>query len=137
MLKLVAALAGVELDQLIHRDAQRQTRRTLAWSGAAVAATLVVAVLTTLTLTARAVLKATPAPTAAPPTESAEATVEKHSEKPTPETGAPIMKAIPVQPSEEKPLEIRKAEPVGPLDEVKDRTLLKAATPPPSQEPEE
>ena len=86
---------------------------------------------------ARAVLKATPAPTAAPPTESAEATVEKHSEKLTPETGAPVMKAIPVQPSEEKPLEIRKAEPVGPLDEVKDRTLLKAATPPPSQEPEE
>src|SRR5205085_1304406 len=47
--------------------------------------------------------------------------------KPTPETGAPVMKAIPVQPQDKEPLEIRKAEPVGPLDEVKDRTLLKAA----------
>lgn len=54
MLKLVAALAGVELDDLIHRDAQRQTRRTLGWSGLAAAVVLVVGVLTTLTFTARA-----------------------------------------------------------------------------------
>jgi hypothetical protein len=47
------------------------------------------------------------------------------------------MKAIPVEPSEDKPLEIRKAEPVGPLDEVKDETLLKSATPPPTSDPNE
>ena len=81
----------------------------------------------------RAVLKATPVPMAAPPAENAETIAGK----PTPETGAPIMKAIPVQPSEETPLEIRKAEPVGPLDEVKNGTLLQAATPPPSQDPGE
>jgi hypothetical protein len=50
----VAALAGVELDDLIHRDAQRQTRRTVAVGASAAAAALVVGVLTTLTLTARA-----------------------------------------------------------------------------------
>jgi penicillin-binding protein 1A len=61
-------------------------------------------------------------------------------DKPTPETGAPIMKAIPVHPEdkgEEQPLEIRKAEPVGPLDEVKDQTLLNAATPPPTNNPDD
>ena len=54
MLKLVAALAGVELDDLIHRDAQRQLRRTIAVAASAMAAVLVVGVLITLTLTARA-----------------------------------------------------------------------------------
>ena len=54
MLKLVAALAGVELDQLVHRDAQRQQRRTLAVAAGSMAAALVVGVLTTLILTARA-----------------------------------------------------------------------------------
>lgn len=54
MLKLIAPLAGVELDQLIHRDGQRQQRRTLAMVGGAMAATAVVGVLTELTLTARA-----------------------------------------------------------------------------------
>jgi hypothetical protein len=47
------------------------------------------------------------------------------------------MKAIPVQTPAGQPLEIRKAEPVGPLDEVKDKTLLKSATPPPTEELDE
>jgi hypothetical protein len=52
----------------------------------------------------------------------------------TPPAGAPIMKAIPVQPSPSKPVEIRKAVPVGPLDEESDESLLnKAATPPPAK----
>jgi penicillin-binding protein 1A len=50
----------------------------------------------------------------------------------TPESVAPIKKAIPVEPQEEKPVEIRRAEPVGPLDEVPDDSLLKAETPPPT-----
>ncbi len=48
------------------------------------------------------------------------------------EDGKPILKAIPVEPTEEKPVEIRRAIPVGPLDEVDDNALLKSATPPPS-----
>ena len=48
------------------------------------------------------------------------------------EDGKPILKAIPVEPTEEKPVEIRRAIPVGPLDEVDDDALLKSATPPPS-----
>jgi 1A family penicillin-binding protein len=63
--------------------------------------------------------------------------VEPKIEKLTPETGAPIMKAIPAQPPGQTPVEIRKAVPVGPLDEVKDQTLLKAATPPPADERDE
>ena len=50
----------------------------------------------------------------------------------TPESGVPIKKAIPVEPQEKKPVEIRRAEPVGPLDEVPDDSLLKAQTPPPT-----
>ena len=84
---------------------------------------------------ARAVIKATPPPT--PELPNTEGGTEKRPDPTTTESGAPIMKAIPVQPREEKPLEIRKAEPVGPLDEVKDRTLLKSATPPPTQDPDE
>lgn len=83
---------------------------------------------------ARAVIKATPPPEPVAP--SPEPVVEK-AEKVTPEAGAPVMKAIPVPPEEKKPLEIRKAEAVGPLDEVKDRTLLKSATPPPSEDLDE
>ena len=45
----------------------------------------------------------------------------------------PIRKAIPVQPQDKKPVEIRRAIPVKPLDqEEQDETLLKAATPQPS-----
>jgi 1A family penicillin-binding protein len=86
---------------------------------------------------ARAVIKATPTPEPQPA--NSEPPVEKAEkvEKPTPETGAPVMKAIPVQTPEEKPLEIRKAQPVGPLDEVKDKTLLKSATPPPTEDLDE
>src|SRR6476660_6604060 len=80
----------------------------------------------------RPIMKATPVPTPTPEAaQLAEIPGEKRTTKPTPETGAPVMKAIPVQPQDKEPLEIRKAEPVGPLDEVKDRTLLKSATPPP------
>jgi hypothetical protein len=44
------------------------------------------------------------------------------------------MKAIPVQPQQPTPLEIRKAVPVGPLDEEEDESLLKKeATPPPAK----
>jgi len=50
----------------------------------------------------------------------------------TPESGVPIKKAIPVEPQEKKPVEIRRAEPVGPLDEMPDDSLLKAQTPPPT-----
>jgi penicillin-binding protein 1A len=49
-----------------------------------------------------------------------------------PQPNAPIMKAIPVQPNDEQPIEIRKAEPVGPLDETGDENLLKSATPTPA-----
>jgi hypothetical protein len=54
---------------------------------------------------------------------------------PTSEDGKPILKAIPVEPTQEKPekpVEIRRAIPVGPLDEVDDDALLKSATPPPN-----
>ena len=101
----------------------------------------------------RPIMKATPVPTPSPEGESADAAGERKTgnptpetgapvmkalpAKPTPETGAPVMKAIPVQPQDKQPLEIRKAEPVGPLDEVKDRTLLKSATPPPTDDPNE
>ncbi|WP_293907778.1 toll/interleukin-1 receptor domain-containing protein [Phenylobacterium sp.] len=52
-LKLVAALAGVELDELIQRDAQRRTRRVVALAGASVAAMAVVSVLAVAAVTAR------------------------------------------------------------------------------------
>jgi len=46
--------------------------------------------------------------------------------------GKPILKAIPVQPQpKETPVEIRRAVPVGPMDEVEDGALLKATTPSP------
>ena len=49
------------------------------------------------------------------------------------EDGKPVLRAIPVQPeSEETPVEVRRALPVGPMDEVDEGALLKAATPPPS-----
>jgi 1A family penicillin-binding protein len=53
-----------------------------------------------------------------------------------PDEGKPILKAIPVEPKEEKPVEVRRAVPVGPLDEVDQDTLLKSATPSPSDSDE-
>jgi len=50
------------------------------------------------------------------------------------EDGKPVLRAIPVQPeAEETPVEVRRALPVGPMDEVEDGALLKAATPSPPQ----
>jgi hypothetical protein len=52
--------------------------------------------------------------------------------------GKPILKAIPVQPQpKETPLEIRRAIPVGPMDEVEEGTLLKAAVPSPTRSDDE
>ncbi|HEX8258398.1 MAG TPA: TIR domain-containing protein [Allosphingosinicella sp.] len=53
-LKLVAGLAGVGLDALIQRDAARRLRRVTYVTAGAVAAMLVMAIMTTLALTARA-----------------------------------------------------------------------------------
>jgi 1A family penicillin-binding protein len=51
----------------------------------------------------------------------------------TPESVVPIRKAIPVQPQDKGAAEIRRALPVKPLDqESAEETLLKSATPPPS-----
>jgi hypothetical protein len=51
----------------------------------------------------------------------------------TAESAPEIRKAIPVQPQDKKPVEIRRAIPVKPLDqEGDDETLLKSATPAPS-----
>jgi 1A family penicillin-binding protein len=51
----------------------------------------------------------------------------------SPESAPEIRKAIPVQPQDKKSVEIRRAIPVKPLDqESADETLLKTATPPPS-----
>jgi len=51
----------------------------------------------------------------------------------TPESIGPIRKAIPVQPQDTGAAEIRRALPVKPLDqETAEETLLKSATPPPS-----
>jgi penicillin-binding protein 1A len=51
----------------------------------------------------------------------------------TAESAPEIRKAIPVQPQDKKPVEIRRAIPVKPLDQDgEDNTLLKSATPPPS-----
>jgi membrane carboxypeptidase/penicillin-binding protein len=85
---------------------------------------------------ARATVRATPTPEPLP-AESAIPVERQNAEASPPQPGAPVMKAIPVTPTPDQPLEIRKAEPVGPLDEVKDKTLLKSATPPPTDEPED
>ena len=53
VLKLVAALAGVQLDELVQRDGQRRTRRVMAFSGAAVATMAVVSVLSVVAITSR------------------------------------------------------------------------------------
>lgn len=45
LLKLVAALLGVDLDELVRRDARRDRNRKLAWAGSTAAVALVVAAL--------------------------------------------------------------------------------------------
>ncbi|HEX6376191.1 MAG TPA: toll/interleukin-1 receptor domain-containing protein [Allosphingosinicella sp.] len=54
LLKLVAGLAGIGLDALVQRDAQRRVRRVTYVTAAAVAAMLVMALLTAIALNARA-----------------------------------------------------------------------------------
>jgi 1A family penicillin-binding protein len=68
-----------------------------------------------------------------PPPEPEKQTAEKpKSDNRAPSSSEPILKALPVEPEEQEPIEIRRAEPVRPLDEVPDDSLLKAATPPPA-----
>ncbi len=62
-------------------------------------------------------------------------TNEKIDKQP-PQPNAPVMKAIPIPQSNEQPGEIRKAQPVGPLDEMREENLLKSATPIPADEDE-
>ena len=52
-LKIVAGIAGVPLDALVQRDAQRRIRRVMWITGGALAAMLVMGVMTTLALSAR------------------------------------------------------------------------------------
>ena len=54
LLKLVAGVLGLGLDELIQRDAQRRLRGVMAVTGAAVAAMLAMGMLTTVALTSRA-----------------------------------------------------------------------------------
>ncbi|MCR5879192.1 toll/interleukin-1 receptor domain-containing protein [Phenylobacterium sp. J367] len=53
LLKLVAGVAGVGLDELVQRDAQRRLRGVMAVTGGALAATLAMGVLTAIALDAR------------------------------------------------------------------------------------
>ena len=60
--------------------------------------------------------------------------IEKGGPVTTGEDGKPVLRAIPVQPEPEgTPVEIRRAVPVGPMDEVEDGALLKSASPSPPQ----
>ena len=62
-------------------------------------------------------------------------TVEKPAEEATggfPDPTKPVLKAQAVQP-EEKPVEVRRAQPVRPIDEVPDETILKSEPPAPIQ----
>ena len=52
-LKIVAGIAGVPLDALVQRDAQRRIRRVMWITGAAFAAMLIMGIMTTLALQAR------------------------------------------------------------------------------------
>jgi hypothetical protein len=52
-LKIVAGIAGVPLDALVQRDAQRRIRRVMWITGSAIAAMLVMGVMTTLAIQAR------------------------------------------------------------------------------------
>jgi penicillin-binding protein 1A len=66
-----------------------------------------------------------------PPASASEPAGEQVNQ--APESIMPIRKAIPVQPQDKGAVEIRRAQPVKPLDqESAEETLLKSATPPPS-----
>ncbi len=52
-LKIVAGIAGVPLDALVQRDAQRRVRRVMWITGAAMAAMLIMGIMTTLAVQAR------------------------------------------------------------------------------------
>jgi 1A family penicillin-binding protein len=68
----------------------------------------------------------------APTATRAEVLNQKVNKANSTDDGKPILKAIPVQPQpKETPVEIRRAVPVGPMDEVEDGALLKATTPSP------
>jgi hypothetical protein len=69
---------------------------------------------------------------------AAEVPNQKTNKANSADDGKPILKAIPVQPQpKETPLEIRRAIPVGPMDEVEEGTLLKAAVPSPTRSDDE
>jgi hypothetical protein len=80
-------------------------------------------------------VKPEPTPEPTPEKEVAEKKIESGA---TTEDGKPVLKAIPVESQGEKParekqpLEIRKAIPVGPLEEESEDSLLKSTTPPPT-----
>jgi len=84
---------------------------------------------------AMATVKPEPTPEPTPEKAIVERKIESGA---TTEDGKPVLRAIPVEPQQEKPaqegqpIEIRKAIPVGPLEEESEDTLLKAATPPPT-----
>jgi 1A family penicillin-binding protein len=68
-----------------------------------------------------------------PSSEPEKQTAEKpKTDNRTPDGNEPVLRALPVEPEETEPIEIRRAEPVRPLDEAPDDSLLKAATPPPA-----
>ncbi len=68
----------------------------------------------------------------------AEVLNQKANNATTTDDGKPILKAIPVQPqAKETPVEIRRAVPVGPMDEVEEGTLLKAGAPSPNRSDDE
>jgi hypothetical protein len=80
-----------------------------------------------------------PRPTQSPqpePEKEKEMVAEK-TDTQSPESSTPIPKAIPVEPQEEKPVEIRRAEPVGPLDDAPGDLLLKTETPSPTNDPDQ
>ena len=68
----------------------------------------------------------------------AEVLNQKTNKATSSDDGKPILKAIPVQPqAKETPVEIRRAVPVGPMDEVEEGALLKSAAPSPTRSDDE
>ena len=46
-----------------------------------------------------------------------------------PDPTKPVLKALPVEPVQERPVEVRRAEPVRPMDQVPEGSILKNAPP--------